>query len=52
MYPAVTIPAGYHDDGEPYGVTFVASLNEDYKLLNIAFSYEQGTLHRKNPIIK
>ncbi|WP_432666684.1 amidase family protein [Wukongibacter baidiensis] len=52
MYPAVTVPAGYKEDGEPYGVTFVASLNEDYKLLNIAFSYEQTTLHRKNPKIK
>ncbi len=52
MYPAVTVPAGYKADGEPYGVTFVASLNEEYKLLNIAFSYEQATLHRKNPTIK
>lgn len=49
LYPAITVPAGYNSDGEPYGVTFVASFNEDDKLLQIGYAYEQGTLHRKNP---
>jgi len=49
-YPAVTVPAGYKLKGEPYGVTFVGSYNDDAKLLRIAYAYEKGTLHRKNPI--
>lgn len=50
-YPALTVPAGYNEDGEPLGVTFVGSLNDDVKLLNIGYCYEQATHHRKMPII-
>lgn len=50
-YPALTVPAGYTKDGEPFGITFVGSLNDDTKLLNLGYSYEQGTKHRKTPCI-
>lgn len=46
-YPAVNVPAGYEEDGKPYGITFVASYLEDVKLLRYAYSYEQLTKHRK-----
>jgi len=49
MYPAITVPSGYRADGEPYGVTIVGSGNSDNMLINIAYAYEQGTLHRKDP---
>lgn len=48
-YPAVTVPSGYRENGEPYGVTFVGPLCKDLSLLNFAYGYEQGTLYRKNP---
>lgn len=48
-YPALTVPSGYSDNGEPYGITFIGSLNDDYKLINIGYSYEQYTKHRKEP---
>lgn len=46
-YPALTVPAGYSNTGEPYGVTFVASALEDRKLFNVAYAFEQGTKYRK-----
>lgn len=49
--PAVTVPSGYTESGEPYGVTFVGGLCDDFKLLNFAYGYEQGTLHRKAPVV-
>lgn len=51
LYPALTVPAGYMENGEPLGVTFVASLNDDVKLLNIGYCYEQGTHHRRTPAL-
>lgn len=51
MCPALTVPAGYKENGEPYGVTFVSTLNKDLELFNIGYAYEQGTMHRKQPVI-
>lgn len=47
-YPAVNVPAGYDDDGCPYGITFVGSYLDDCKLLQMAYSYEQLTGHRRS----
>ena len=49
LYPAITVPSGYHESGEPYGATFVSSFAEDLALFQIAYSYEQGTGHRVAP---
>ncbi len=46
-YPALTVPAGYKESGEPYGVTFVAKELEDVKLFQAGYAYEQGTRHRR-----
>lgn len=46
-YPALTVPGGYRDNGEPYGVTFVGTSLEDSKLFQFAYAYETGTKHRK-----
>ena len=51
-YPALTVPAGYKSSGEPIGITFVGSLFEEGKLLNIANVYEDTTQYRKNPSLK
>lgn len=50
-YPAVTVPAGYNEDGEPFGVTFVGKKLSDDILLQIAYIYENGMNHRIAPKI-
>jgi amidase len=47
-YPAITVPMGFVDD-LPVGVTFFGRAWSEPLLLEIAYSYEQGTKHRKAP---
>ena len=47
-YPAITIPMGFIDD-LPVGITFYGKAWSEPALLEIAYSYEQGTKHRKSP---
>lgn len=51
-YPALTVPAGYKESGEPYGVTFVGSYLDDIKLFQVGYAYEQGTKHRNITIVR
>lgn len=48
-YPAITVPAGYRESGEPIGITLIASKFEEGKLIKAAYSYEEGTKNRKEP---
>jgi amidase len=47
-YPAITVPMGFIDD-LPVGITFFGRAWNEPLLLEIAYSYEQGTKHRKVP---
>jgi amidase len=47
-YPAITVPLGFID-GLPVGVTFFGREWSEPTLIQIAFSYEQGTKNRKAP---
>jgi amidase len=47
-YPAITVPMGFIDN-LPVGVTFFGRAWSEQLLLQIAYSYEQGTKHRKAP---
>jgi len=47
-YPAITVPMGFVDD-LPVGVTFFGRAWSEPLLIEIAYSYEQGTKHRKAP---
>jgi amidase len=47
-YPAITVPMGFIDN-LPVGVTFFGKAWNEPLLLEIAYSYEQGTKHRKSP---
>lgn len=47
-YPNITVPMGYID-GLPIGISFFGRAWSEPVLLEIAYSYEQGTLHRKAP---
>lgn len=47
-YPAVTVPAGFVDE-LPVGVSFFGRAWSEPTLIEIAYSYEQATKHRKPP---
>jgi amidase len=49
-FPALAVPAGFTADGIPVGIEFMARPFAESLLLKIAFSYEQGTRHRKPPV--
>ncbi|RDW18497.1 amidase [Oceanobacillus arenosus] len=50
-YPSINVPAGFTATGEPVGITFTAKAYQEPILLEIAYSYEQGTKHRKPPVL-
>jgi amidase len=47
-YPAITVPMGFIDE-LPVGITFFGRAWSESTLLGLAYSYEQGTKHRKAP---
>ena len=49
--PEITVPFGLVD-GEPQGVTFIGSVDEDAGLLQLAYAFEQATKARLVPKIK
>jgi amidase len=49
-YPSIAVPAGYKENGRPFGITFAGKAFSEPKLLRIAFAFEQRTKHRKKPM--
>ena len=47
--PSVVVPAGFTESGLPAGVTFLGRPYSDAEMLNLAYSYEQATKHRRIP---
>jgi amidase len=47
-YPAITVPMGFID-GLPVGISFFGRAWSEALLIEIAFSYEQASKHRKPP---
>lgn len=47
-YPAITVPMGFVDE-LPVGVSFFSKAWSEPQLIEIAYSYEQSTKHRKAP---
>jgi len=48
-YPALTIPMGYTNDGEPEGLTFIGKPLSEKLLLQLAQRYEATSKRRKLP---
>ncbi|MCM4154522.1 amidase family protein [Gramella sp. AN32] len=48
-YPAITLPMGYSESGEPKGLTIIAKPFEEQKLLQWAYIYEKRAAARKPP---
>ena len=49
--PAITVPAGFADDGMPVGVEFLGRPFSEPDLLKLAFAFEQATHHRHPPAL-
>ena len=47
-YPNITVPAGFVHS-LPIGISFFAEAFSEEKLIQLAYSYEQNTLHRRAP---
>ncbi len=49
-FPAITVPMGFTRDGSlPAGVQFLGRAWSEPELIKLAYSYEQGTMHRHPP---
>ncbi|KOY17391.1 amidase family protein [Paenibacillus xylanivorans] len=48
-YPSIAVPAGYKENGRPFGITFAGKAFSESVLIRIAFAFEQLTAHRKKP---
>ncbi|QDI93159.1 amidase [Salicibibacter halophilus] len=49
--PSITVPAGYKENGRPFGITLTGNAFSEETLFQIAFAYEQATMLRKKPDI-
>lgn len=47
--PAISLPAGFTDDGIPVGVELLAPPFEDGRLIALAYAYEQTARPRRSP---
>jgi amidase len=49
-YPALTVPMGYKDSGEPVSLTFIANQFKEAQLLRLGAAYEKAFPKRKMPV--
>jgi amidase len=50
--PAISVPAGFTDDGLPVGIQIVGRYRDDLGVLQIAHAFEQATeFGRNRPVI-
>ena len=47
--PAITLPAGFADDGMPVGVELLGRPWSEPRLIELGYAYEQATRHRRAP---
>ena len=47
--PAISVPAGFTEDGLPIGMELAARSFEEGRLIELAYAYEQATHHRTPP---
>ena len=47
--PAISVPAGFADDGMPVGLELLGRPFSDVELVRLAFAYEQAAHHRRPP---
>ena len=47
-YPAISVPAGFVS-GLPIGITFMGPARSDWRLVKLAYAFEQVTRLRRKP---
>jgi Asp-tRNA(Asn)/Glu-tRNA(Gln) amidotransferase A subunit family amidase len=47
--PAISVPMGFMQDNLPTGIEFLGRMYSEPTLIKLAYSYEQGTKHRRSP---
>ena len=48
-FPAITVPAGFVEEGLPVGIELMGLPFQEHGLLNMAYAYEQETCWRRRP---
>jgi amidase len=48
-YPSIAVPAGYMENGRPFGITFASTAFTEGVLIKLAYAFEQASLLRKPP---
>ncbi|KAL5561151.1 hypothetical protein UlMin_030898 [Ulmus minor] len=51
-FPGINVPAGYDQNGVPFGITFGGLKGSEPKLIEIAYGFEQATKVRKPPTFR
>ncbi|MCE2614219.1 amidase [Flavobacteriaceae bacterium D16] len=49
--PAFTVPMGFLSDNLPAGIQFLGRMYDEGTLIKLVYAYEQGTAHRKAPVV-
>ncbi len=49
--PALTLPAGFTEDGLPVGIELLGRPWSELRLLSLGYSFEQATKHRRAPLL-
>ena len=48
-YPSITVPAGFSEAGEPFGITFSGRAWSEPLLISLGYAFEQKTKARRKP---
>jgi amidase len=48
-FPAITVPAGYRENGEPVGLIMIGNANGEADLIRTGYAFEQAVKGRKLP---
>ena len=48
-FPALSVPMGYREDGEPSNITFISRSNNEQLLYNVAYLFEKNFKRREVP---
>jgi amidase len=51
-YPAMSVPVGFSDGGLPIGMELLGTEFSEPTLIKMAYSYQEGTDHRKAPMLQ
>ena len=48
-FPSITVPAGFRENGIPFGIEFLGRPYSEPTLISLAYAFEEATSHRRPP---